>query len=55
VQGDEPLFVSVILGGFGNTVGPQMEITGEQVAIDAEGVVWPTSQRSMSAQASISG
>ena len=31
-------FVSVILGGFGNTAGPQMEITGEQVAIDAEGV-----------------
>ena len=32
-------FVSVILGGFGATVGPQMEITGEQIAIDAEGVV----------------
>ncbi|WP_439618844.1 NAD(P)(+) transhydrogenase (Re/Si-specific) subunit beta [Shinella sp.] len=32
-------FVSVILGGFGATAGPQMEITGEQVAIDAEGVV----------------
>ncbi len=31
-------FVSVILGGFGNTSGPAMEMTGEQVAIDAEGV-----------------
>ncbi|MGB4827675.1 MAG: NAD(P)(+) transhydrogenase (Re/Si-specific) subunit beta, partial [Paracoccaceae bacterium] len=31
-------FISVILGGFGNTSGPQMEVTGEQVAIDAEGV-----------------
>ncbi|MBE2277849.1 MAG: NAD(P)(+) transhydrogenase (Re/Si-specific) subunit beta [Rhodobacteraceae bacterium] len=31
-------FVSVILGGFGNTTGPAMEVTGEQVAIDAEGV-----------------
>ncbi|MCA0274257.1 MAG: NAD(P)(+) transhydrogenase (Re/Si-specific) subunit beta [Proteobacteria bacterium] len=31
-------FVSVILGGFGNTTGPQMEVTGEQIAIDAEGV-----------------
>ncbi|MCM2290741.1 NAD(P)(+) transhydrogenase (Re/Si-specific) subunit beta [Allorhizobium sp. BGMRC 0089] len=31
-------FVSVILGGFGTTTGPAMEITGEQVAIDAEGV-----------------
>jgi NAD(P) transhydrogenase subunit beta len=31
-------FVSVILGGFGNTVGPAMEIAGEQIAIDAEGV-----------------
>ncbi|WP_454747085.1 NAD(P)(+) transhydrogenase (Re/Si-specific) subunit beta [Ciceribacter selenitireducens] len=31
-------FVSVILGGFGGTSGPQMEIAGEQVAIDAEGV-----------------
>ena len=31
-------FVSVILGGFGGTSGPAMEITGEQVAIDAEGV-----------------
>ncbi|MDX3929537.1 MAG: NAD(P)(+) transhydrogenase (Re/Si-specific) subunit beta [Shinella sp.] len=32
-------FVSVILGGFGATTGPQMEISGEQIAIDAEGVV----------------
>ncbi|GGH46519.1 Re/Si-specific NAD(P)(+) transhydrogenase subunit beta [Frigidibacter albus] len=31
-------FVSVILGGFGGTSGPAMEISGEQVAIDAEGV-----------------
>ena len=31
-------FISVILGGFGGTAGPAMEITGEQVAIDAEGV-----------------
>jgi NAD(P) transhydrogenase subunit beta len=31
-------FISVILGGFGTTTGPQMEVTGEQVAIDAEGV-----------------
>ncbi|KQU92794.1 pyridine nucleotide transhydrogenase [Mesorhizobium sp. Root102] len=31
-------FVSVILGGFGATTGPQMEIIGEQIAIDAEGV-----------------
>ncbi len=31
-------FVSVILGGFGGTSGPQMEVTGEQIAIDAEGV-----------------
>ncbi|MFB2551814.1 NAD(P)(+) transhydrogenase (Re/Si-specific) subunit beta [Ensifer soli] len=31
-------FVSVILGGFGATAGPQMEIAGEQVAIDADGV-----------------
>ncbi|PDT11400.1 NAD(P) transhydrogenase subunit beta [Rhizobium sp. J15] len=31
-------FVSVILGGFGATGGPQMEIVGEQVAIDADGV-----------------
>jgi NAD(P) transhydrogenase subunit beta len=31
-------FVSVILGGFGGTQGPAMEVEGEQVAIDAEGV-----------------
>ena len=31
-------FISVILGGFGTTTGPQMEVTGEQIAIDAEGV-----------------
>jgi NAD(P) transhydrogenase subunit beta len=31
-------FVSVILGGFGSTAGPQMEIVGEQIAIDADGV-----------------
>ncbi|HMO09133.1 MAG TPA: NAD(P)(+) transhydrogenase (Re/Si-specific) subunit beta, partial [Paracoccaceae bacterium] len=31
-------FVSVILGGFGNTSGPAMEIAGEQIAIDTEGV-----------------
>ncbi|MDF8357679.1 NAD(P)(+) transhydrogenase (Re/Si-specific) subunit beta [Ensifer adhaerens] len=31
-------FLSVILGGFGATSGPQMEITGEQIAIDADGV-----------------
>ncbi|AWD20743.1 NAD(P)(+) transhydrogenase (Re/Si-specific) subunit beta [Fuscovulum blasticum] len=31
-------FISVILGGFGNASGPAMEIAGEQVAIDAEGV-----------------
>jgi NAD(P) transhydrogenase subunit beta len=31
-------FISVILGGFGNVTGPAMEITGEQVAIDADGV-----------------
>ena len=31
-------FVSVILGGFGGTTGPAMEITGEQIAIDADGV-----------------
>ena len=32
-------FLSVILGGFGGTSGPAMEIEGEQVAIDADGVV----------------
>ena len=31
-------FVNVILGGFGGTSGPAMEVEGEQVAIDAEGV-----------------
>jgi NAD(P) transhydrogenase subunit beta len=31
-------FVSVILGGFGSTTGPAMEIAGEQIASDAEGV-----------------
>ena len=31
-------FISVILGGFGSTSGPAMEIAGEQIAIDAEGV-----------------
>ena len=31
-------FVSVILGGFGATTGPAMEIAGEQIAIDADGV-----------------
>ncbi|MCL4189517.1 MAG: NAD(P)(+) transhydrogenase (Re/Si-specific) subunit beta [Rhodobacteraceae bacterium] len=31
-------FVSVILGGFGNTAGPALAIEGEQVAIDAESV-----------------
>jgi len=31
-------FVSVILGGFGGTSGPAMEVEGEQVAIEADGV-----------------
>ena len=31
-------FISVILGGFGGTAGPAMEIEGEQIAIDADGV-----------------
>ncbi|GEO85505.1 MULTISPECIES: NAD(P)(+) transhydrogenase (Re/Si-specific) subunit beta [Alphaproteobacteria] len=31
-------FISVILGGFGGTTGPAMEIEGEQIAIDAESV-----------------
>lgn len=31
-------FVSVILGGFGGSSGPQMEVVGEQIAIDTEGV-----------------
>ena len=32
-------FISVILGGFGTTTGSTMTITGEQIAIDAQGVV----------------
>jgi NAD(P) transhydrogenase subunit beta len=31
-------FISVILGGFGGTTGPQMEVVGEQIAIDGDGV-----------------
>ncbi|WFE74375.1 NAD(P)(+) transhydrogenase (Re/Si-specific) subunit beta [Roseinatronobacter sp. S2] len=31
-------FISVILGGFGGTSGPQMAVEGEQIAIDAGGV-----------------
>ena len=31
-------FISVILGGFGGTSGPQQQVEGEQVAIDAAGV-----------------
>ena len=31
-------FVSVILGGFGGSSGPQMEVEGEQVAIEVDGV-----------------
>ncbi|SDX07884.1 NAD(P) transhydrogenase subunit beta [Albimonas donghaensis] len=31
-------FVSVILGGFGGSSGPAMEIDGEMIAIDADGV-----------------
>ena len=31
-------FISVILGGFGATTGPAMEVEGEQVAIEADGV-----------------
>ena len=31
-------FVSVILGGFGGSAGPAMEIEGEMIAIDADGV-----------------
>ncbi len=31
-------FLSVILGGFGGQKGPAMEIEGEQIAIDADGV-----------------
>ncbi len=31
-------FVSVILGGFGGSAGPAMEVEGEQIAIEADGV-----------------
>ena len=31
-------FISVILGGFGGSSGPAMEVEGEQIAIDADGV-----------------
>jgi proton-translocating NAD(P)+ transhydrogenase subunit beta len=31
-------FISVILGGFGNTTGPAQEIEGEMIAIDADSV-----------------
>ena len=31
-------FVSVILGGFGGTKGPQMAVEGEQISIEADGV-----------------
>jgi NAD/NADP transhydrogenase beta subunit len=31
-------FLSVILGGFGTTSGPAMEVDGEMIAIDADGV-----------------
>ncbi len=31
-------FISVILGGFGGTTGPAMEVEGEQISIDADGV-----------------
>jgi len=31
-------FLAVILGGFGGPTGPAMEIEGEQIAIDADGV-----------------
>ena len=31
-------FVSVILGGFGGSQGPQMKVEGEQIAIEADGV-----------------
>ena len=31
-------FISVILGGFGGSSGPQMEVEGEQVAIEVDGV-----------------
>jgi NAD(P) transhydrogenase subunit beta len=32
-------FISVILGGWGGTSGPAMEIEGEQIAIDADSVI----------------
>ncbi|MEH6458124.1 MAG: NAD(P)(+) transhydrogenase (Re/Si-specific) subunit beta, partial [Cocleimonas sp.] len=32
-------FLAVILGGFGNPTGPTMEIEGEQIAIDGDGVI----------------
>ncbi len=31
-------FISVILGGFGGPAGPQMEVEGEQISIEADGV-----------------
>ncbi|SFE64666.1 NAD(P) transhydrogenase subunit beta [Sulfitobacter brevis] len=31
-------FINVILGGFGGSKGPAMEVEGEQIAIEAEGV-----------------
>ncbi|WP_146344669.1 NAD(P)(+) transhydrogenase (Re/Si-specific) subunit beta [Phaeobacter marinintestinus] len=31
-------FISVILGGFGGTTGPAMEVEGEMIAIEADGV-----------------
>ncbi len=31
-------FISVILGGFGGAAGPAMEVEGEQIAIEADGV-----------------
>ncbi len=31
-------FISVILGGFGGSAGPAMEVEGEQIAINADGV-----------------
>ncbi len=31
-------FISVILGGFGGSSGPQMAVEGEQIAIDVDGV-----------------
>ena len=38
-------FVSVILGGFGNTTGPAMAVEGEQVAIEVDGVARPAGGR----------